>query len=513
MATTVTGLPSEATSTAIAEHLRRRGSLIDAALLAGIVIAGAVLRSYAISSRVFWFDETVSIGVARLPWLQFLRALWGREAYMAFYFLLLRAWLSIGSSELFIRSLSVIFSVATIPVVFALGARLFNRKTGFVAAWFLAVNAFHISYAQEVRGYALVVFLTAVATLVFVRNLQDPPSAHWRVYTLLCVLSVYSHFFGGLVVLAHCVSLLFLEKNRIDPVWRDLLHSLMWFSTLIIPVAAFVVKTGPGPINWIEKTRADTFVSFLIAFAGEGGRLLLLLDAIAIFMAGLAWFATWRTRKHGNEWPIGLAWAWFLVPMMVLLGASVIQPLFVWRYFSPCLPPFALLLAVGIDRIRPAVLAWILAAGISLAAIAGTVLNYGKDVVLGRDNWRNATSFIFDHSRPGDDVFFFINLGHIPFEYYRSIRQPMPEWPKPLEAFGDSGLTYHDFQFEYFGDSLAKSRVPGNRVWLVLVYDSDPDGKPNRASLVSRAVFGSGRHLVDQRSFSGVTVLLYSKDD
>lgn len=512
MATTLTRPDSStgATVGSVPEPTRTSGPAICYGLLAAIVSVGAVLRIHGISSKVIWFDETISIGVARLPWFHFLRALSGREVCMAFYYTLLRSWLWMGRSEPYLRTLSVIFSVATIPVVYALGTRLANRKIGLLAAWFLTINAFHIDYAQEVRTYALLVFLAAAATLVFVRNVQEPSSARWKRYVLLSTLCVYSHLFGVLVVFAHFVSLLFLQRNRFELVRRDMLRSFLWLSLLIFPAAIAVVRTGPGPVNWVARTRLDIVLSFLVAFSGNGGKTLLLLELIAIFAAGLAWFAAWRAEGRANDrWAIGLTWAWLVVPIAVLLVASWIQPLFVWRYLSPSLPALALLMAIGIDRIRPIVIAWTLVAAISLAAIVGTFSSYKEDP--NRDEWRRATSFVFDQARPGDDVFFFLNFGHIPFEYYRSIRRPAQEWPKPLEAFGETGLTYHDFQFEYLADSLTNSRPAGNRVWLVLVYDKDPDGRPNRGSIVSRSVFGNGRRLVDEHDFSEVTVLLYSK--
>ena len=125
-----------------------------------------------------------------------------------------------GSSEGFIRALSVVFSVATIPVVYALGHRLFGRKTGLLAAWLLAANAYHVRYAQEARGYALVVFLAALSTWLLVRNLQDPRRARWGIYALVSALAVYAHFYAALILLAQAGSLMFLPPENLP--WQEL---------------------------------------------------------------------------------------------------------------------------------------------------------------------------------------------------------------------------------------------------------------------------------------------------
>jgi mannosyltransferase len=512
MATTLTPTASaQDLSAAPNRETWPRSAWTDAALLAGITLVAAALRFYGISARTFWFDETVSAQISRLTWSQFIQALWNREANMGFYYTLLHFWLLIGHTEGFIRAFSAIFSVATIPVVYALGVRLFNRKTGFVAAWLLSINVFHVCYAQTARGYALVVFLLSVATLLLVKNLQEPGSPRWGTYTSVCVLAVYTHFFAGLVVLAHCVSLLFLKKS--DVPWRGFLRGMARFSFLMIPIAIFIARVGPGPLNWIQKPRPDTVLNFLIDMAGNGGIRLLALEAIPILVAGFWGAAMYRTEGRTlKTWSFALMWAWLMVPILILLAVSEKQPVFLARYLNLTLPPFVLLLSAGITRMRPAFLGWIFAALISVASIAGTLTYYRDGFEAGIDDWRSATSFIFQHAHPGDDIFFYLNFGRIPFEYYKSITSPTPLWPKSLDAPDDEALSYRDFQFKYLGESLANSRVAGDRVWLVFLYYTDPDGKPNRSATICRAVFGNGRRLVEEKEFSGVRVLLFSRD-
>jgi hypothetical protein len=279
----------------------------------------------------------------------------------------------------------------------------------------------------------------------------------------------------------------------------------------MIPIAVFIARVGTGPINWIPKTRSDSVPNFLIAMAGNGGAALLAVDAIALAVAGFWGFVKLRAEGRTiKTWSDTLVWAWLLIPILLVLAASERQALFVGRYLMLCLPAFILLVSEGITRIRPIFLAWILGLVISAASIAGTLSYYHKDFDVGRDDWRSASSYIFSHARPGDDVFFYLNFGRIPFEYYRSVAHPSPAWPKALDTTAE--LSYRDFRFVNLGESLANSRPAGNRVWVVLLYDTDPDGKPNSASLMCRAVFGKDRRLVDDKNFPKVTVLLYSRD-
>src|SRR5581483_5599573 len=117
-------------------------------LLLTITAIGALLRSLTISRKSFWLDEGVSVAIARLDWSNLLHILWRREANMGFYYLILRVWLHFGHSEAFIRALSLLFSVATIPVTYFLGKKLFTRKVGLIAASLLAAHAWQVRYAQ-----------------------------------------------------------------------------------------------------------------------------------------------------------------------------------------------------------------------------------------------------------------------------------------------------------------------------------------------------------------------------
>src|SRR5882724_8289427 len=84
-----------------------------------LVAASAVLRFLFLVRKPFWFDEAFSVEVARIDWRNFLHLLWWREANMSLYYVLLRLWLNFsghsGQSEYFIRSLSVMAAVATVP--------------------------------------------------------------------------------------------------------------------------------------------------------------------------------------------------------------------------------------------------------------------------------------------------------------------------------------------------------------------------------------------------------------
>src|ERR1700734_80899 len=178
-------------------------SIATLTLLGG---AAAVLRFSFLVRKPFWFDECFSVEVARLGWTDFCRLMWRREANMSLYYLLLRGRLHFGSSPFFIRSLSVIISLVTLPAIFWLASRLFDRRVGLLAVALMSFNAFHIRYAQEARSYSLFVLLAILSSGFFVSALREPSLRNRCGYVLASVLAVYAHLYALLLLVAQWLS-------------------------------------------------------------------------------------------------------------------------------------------------------------------------------------------------------------------------------------------------------------------------------------------------------------------
>src|SRR2546426_9965661 len=256
----------------------RAFSLLELSALSVITAVAAMLRCHLLGAKIFWFDECVGVEIARLDWFNFSRILWRREANMSLYYLFLRFWLHLGNTPAFIRSLSVVFALATIPALYLLGRRFFDSRTGLIAAILLAFNAYHIRYSQEARSYALTVLLCVLSSLFFVQSLENPARRVRLGHILTSSLAVYAHFFAALLILAQYLSLRFVEGTRIpEPARKD----WRWIGFGVLPVAIFVVSTGAGPLSWIKRPSLRELWSFATHLTGNGGPLLLVASLIA----------------------------------------------------------------------------------------------------------------------------------------------------------------------------------------------------------------------------------------
>ncbi len=490
---------------------QRRASPLELSLLAGITGLAAVLRFHSLAAKSLWFDEGVSVAIARLDAYNFVRILWRREANMSLYYLLLHPWLHLGASEFRVRTLSVLFAVASIPVIYLLGRRLFDSRVGLIAAALLAVNAYHIQYSQEARSYPLMVLLCLLSGWYFLQSLAEPSRRNRIAYVVTSVLAVYAHFFSGLLLLAQWLSLRFLDREQIPPQIRK---DWRWVALLVSPVAAFVATTGAGPLRWVQRPGLKDLWLFAVHFTGNGGPLLLLAYGMAGLAALLPFSPAQRAwRVPWEQWRYRFLVLWLVFPPLVVLGASLAKPLFVPRYFISCLPALCVLAARGIARLRTA---WLIVPAVLfflVLSFQGTVSGYRQDIDIHRDDWRSATQYLLSHAQPGDALLFHVPMGRMPYEFYHSLVGSTAAGPLVLYPHHADRITFLDFVEKPDDAQLERTLLRHERAWLVLSYARTPSGQmDSRATELSGLLAGSYR-MVEQKDFLGVQILLYSKEN
>lgn len=123
----------------------------------------------------YWGDEAISLGIASRPLGQIPRYL-RADGSPPLYYVLLHYWMRIfGTSGVATHSLSLLFSLAAIPVAWWCARSLFGHRLARLAAFLAAVSPYLAYYGTETRMYALVAVVSMLAVTGFVRMLQLPP--------------------------------------------------------------------------------------------------------------------------------------------------------------------------------------------------------------------------------------------------------------------------------------------------------------------------------------------------
>ena len=478
----------------------------DACALFVILVVAAALRFHWLAAKSFWFDEGVSVAIARLDWYNFARILWRREANMSLYYLLLRYWLHFGGSEFLVRSLSVIFAVASIPVVYLLGRRVFDSRVGLFAAALLATNAYHVQYSQDARSYSLMVLLCSLSSFYFVESLREPSHRNRTAYILTSALAVYAQFFSLLLLLAQWLSLTMLDRNQIP---RQNKNDWRWIALSVAPVIAFVATTGAGPLRWVQRPGWHDLWLFGLHLTGSRGPLLLFgCAASCIAAAAHLWPARKIRRVSWESWRYRFLLCWLFFPAISTLAVSLIKPLFVARYFIFCLPALVLLVASGLTRLRSN---WLIAGFLSvmlILSLRGTAAYYKQDIDIQRDDWRDATKYLLSHAEPGDALLFHVPMGRMPYEFYVSVLGS----PALLVLYPNHGdrLTFLDFVEKPNDAELARLLPQHRRAWLVLTYAETQAGQPDARTIELSKILGNIYPTVEQHDFIGIDIKTYS---
>jgi mannosyltransferase len=485
-------------------------SIATLTLLGG---AAAVLRFSFLVRKPFWFDECFSVEVARLGWTDFCRLMWRREANMSLYYLLLRGWLHFGSSPFFIRSLSVIISLVTLPAIFWLASRLFDRRVGLLAVALMSFNAFHIRYAQEARSYSLFVLLAILSSGFFVSALREPSLRNRCGYVLASVLAVYAHLYALLLLAAQWLSVR-REKARARP----LRGGGIWIGLASLPLIVFAAKTGAGPIRWIQRPGLHDLLHFMEQMAGNDGFFLFALYAAACLAAiapyegkrGLS-----RTQAKSDGWSVRFLVIWLLSPVVFILLLSLARPLFLGRYFIFCLPALVILAAAGLAKLHPAWLLGVALGMMLLLSLQGTFSYYDHDFDLERDGSEAAVSYILDHARPGDAILFHIAEARVPYEFFKSLRPKASPTessagPEVIYPRHSDHLDYRDFSGKPGGAFVHSLPDRYSRVWVVLM-SNQANGHPDSTTLMLNRILGEPFPRVEEAQFPQVEVRVYSK--
>ena len=187
-------------------------------VLGGLIIAGLCLRLYNLGNVGFVLNEDyTAISVARIldegipifpSGILYPRAL--PFSYLTAGFAKL-----IGSSEFSLRLPSVLFSTASILVLFLLGKQLFGVPVGLLAALLLSVSDWEVGMAQTARMYGTTTFFILLSFYLCYRSTFERKKYLYTTTLLSIILTGTLHKLSlVLVPMYGCLALyLFLRKS------------------------------------------------------------------------------------------------------------------------------------------------------------------------------------------------------------------------------------------------------------------------------------------------------------
>ncbi len=200
------------------------GGRSAAVVLAGIALLGLAVRLYRLDQVSYDVDEYLSFRFITSPSVgEFLRSFqfWAPDNVTPFFTAQYLAAQLFGDPERGMRLLSTAFGVGGILFSHAVGARVFGRRAGLVAACCFALSPIQWWFAQSGRSSTFSNMAALVSLYALLRLLETPRARGWLAALALVNLAlVWTHPMLGPFVAAEFAVLLLLGMRRDRaPLW------------------------------------------------------------------------------------------------------------------------------------------------------------------------------------------------------------------------------------------------------------------------------------------------------
>lgn len=156
-----------------------------------------------------WIDEIYSLVRSfRAPLGVILTEYWGDNHHPLYAVLAHLSRAAFGESAWSVRLPAVLFGVAAVPALYALGRLVANHREALLASLLLAVSYHHVWFSQNARGYSAIAFFAIVTTWAMLRGAETGRLRYFACYGVAAALGAYTHLTMVLVVAGHALGAL-----------------------------------------------------------------------------------------------------------------------------------------------------------------------------------------------------------------------------------------------------------------------------------------------------------------
>jgi hypothetical protein len=319
----------------------------------GVGAISAALTAFLLLQAIHWpphEDETLVYFVSRQPLGELFSTVFEERGGAPLHFLLGHfvswAWPSLTG----LRLISVVFAVASVPVIAALVVRLTDRWTALIATAISAASWMVVYHGIYARMYSLFLFTSALSFLLFILALEGRSRSRWVAWGAATLAAIATQPYGAFVLAAALVFLLARRRWARTPL-RPALVSFGAVFLLALPlwlvyrVLANRFDVGVTGSSGSKLGSPVDVLSYLVQVAGDFTVGWTPTVVVVLLVALVGIIALARTRPDAAA----LAGAVVLVPTAAFLvtrsGGSVSLES---RHLIFALPFFAMTVAAGL---------------------------------------------------------------------------------------------------------------------------------------------------------------------
>lgn len=390
--------------------------------------AGLALRLYDLGGRPLWVDEAATWAFASLGVAPLVNVMAWVEPTPPSYYLLMKAWMSLGDgSEFWLRLSSALISAASILLFGVFLWRAFGPVPAGWGAALLAIAGGHVRYAQEARVYSAIFMLFVLGLLLMERlvNAMEAAPATRRLWGFAAGSAVTAGLMINLHISAaiaaatiyfYGLCLLLLRQRasvrRVGVLVASGTAGLI-LATPSLRLALSIAAYESGPAYWFQAPDvAGAFLEFQsVLLAPHLGRLASLGAALSLLALGVCF---WAGRRHPQTAALAAAFAF---SACAFYAVSKITPILMGRTVLFTLALTLAMVAYGISRLkRPLLVAAIVAAAF-LPQIKGSANLLTSPNFYGQA-WAEVARFVSEQAEPRDAILTVGSFEAVALDYY-----------------------------------------------------------------------------------------------
>jgi len=469
----------------LARLARGRADLIAVLALTAV---GLALRAYDLGGSGFWRDEAQGIFIASKPFPGGIIEALRNDGHPPLYYFIMHFWvLLFGRTEWAIRSFSALCGALTVPLVYRLGRRLFDRRVALVATLIAAVLPLHLLYSRTARMYSLVPLLSTLSMLLLWRIWKKGDRLAWVGWAGASILLVYAHNWGVLFLVAENLWMGFemLWKGRVRELWWHWLLAQAVVAATYVPWVPILLQQSRQLVimgTWLEHiSKFNTVLRLFNELTSLFWPRDRVYPWVLLFALGTLTFVLTRQEvgiryrlRPAADLAVACLFAPILLGVLLTPRAVGVIPSYVTLVMYPAL---CLILARGLWALRwkPGV-----AVGVLLMLLLWTRSWPG---VYGRpmSSLREVAARVESQARDGDVIIIAPDYMATTFNYYYDGSQMQVAFPASLGRVEEIVWAHYGRRWEHAADAIEPTLAfvadhlgDNGRIWFLAPLDAYP---------------------------------------
>lgn len=264
-------------------------------------------------------DETLALFIGRKPFVGVLETVLGQRGGAPLHFVL--GWIvaQAGGGPTELRLVSVIFAVASVPVVAVLGARLAGRGTALTATALCAASWMLLFHGVYGRMYSLFLFTSALSYLALLHAIERRTRGSWALWAVAVLLCVAAHPYGALVLASQAVFVLVTRvpvRAAGPPFAAVAILGIPFWRTDLVLAGRFDVGVGGGASKLGDP---ESIAIYFKNVAGDFTTGITVLVVVPLLLALAGYVCMWRRRRRSAA----LIAAVVVTPIVALIVAKL----------------------------------------------------------------------------------------------------------------------------------------------------------------------------------------------